>query len=425
LSPVSAAKAKRRRRAAHKEPPDAAVTCCLLSQYEDRHQALRQQLSDVQRALGELGPGDRDPYPGEVERLESALAFVALVLERTEAALLSDSAYNELNSTTVQILASPAAAGPNTGAWSTQLLDASARLPAARDRELEQQLKDVTANFQRSTQQRLNATNEDLKKLQSALGEVEGSLDTRKQEIEAEMNQTSAAIQQRLGEFEATLTSQRQSIDQVAAQQTEAFTESQTKRQTDFDQKIEEAEGRVTEFLTNAQQEVDQRVQEIQRMERESAELVGAIGLAGTAERYGEEARDQKRTADRYRIGALVVATAAVVLAFVVALQSHPDTETFAGKLSVSILIGAIATYLARQSGRHRRREEKARSLQLELTAFSPFIEPLSPDQREEERVIMTRKTFGKTPADETGEEDELGPTPISHVLQARRPREG
>jgi len=41
------------------------------------------------------------------------------------------------------------------------------------------------------------------------------------------------------------------------------------------------------------------------------------------------------------------------------------------------------------------RQEERARSLQLELTAFAPFIEPLDDGLKELERVLMTRKTFG------------------------------
>jgi hypothetical protein len=119
------------------------------------------------------------------------------------------------------------------------------------------------------------------------------------------------------------------------------------------------------------------------------------------------------------------MAALAVLLAFIVTLQSHPDNGTFAGKLSVSLLLGAIATYLAKQSGRHRRREEKARTLQLELTAFSPFIEPLPPDKQIDERILMTRKTFGGTSA--ADDEEHEGPMPLANALArlSRRGRRG
>ena len=81
--------------------------------------------------------------------------------------------------------------------------------------------------------------------------------------------------------------------------------------------------------------------------------------------------------------------------------------------------MGGVATYAGRQSSNHRHREERARDLQLELTAFSPFIEPLSSEQQEEERVIMTRKTFGKTTVARAAQE-EPGPMPLSFALRRR-----
>jgi hypothetical protein len=155
-------------------------------------------------------------------------------------------------------------------------------------------------------------------------------------------------------------------------------------------------------------------------METESAQLVGAIGLAGTAERYSEESRQQRRAAFWLRLAAIVVALGAVGVTVVASLNHDDSTQHLLAKLSVSAILGGLSAYLARQSGQHRRREEHARALQLELTAFSPFIEPLTPEQREEERVIMTRKTFGKTtPSDAS--EDEPGPAPLSFLLQKRR----
>jgi hypothetical protein len=52
------------------------------------------------------------------------------------------------------------------------------------------------------------------------------------------------------------------------------------------------------------------------------------------------------------------------------------DNSAVIAKLGVSAVFGGLATYTARQSGRHRKKEEeRARNLQLELTAFAPFIE--------------------------------------------------
>jgi hypothetical protein len=100
------------------------------------------------------------------------------------------------------------------------------------------------------------------------------------------------------------------------------------------------------------------------------------------------------------------------------------DNSAVIAKLGVSAVFGGLATYTARQSGRHRKKEEeRARNLQLELTAFAPFIEPLDDDIKELERVLMTRKTFGNIAAlPEADDADhQYGPlAPVLDVIQKR-----
>ena len=59
---------------------------------------------------------------------------------------------------------------------------------------------------------------------------------------------------------------------------------------------------------------------------------------------------------------------------------------------AVALLIG-IAGYAAGQSGQHRRREQRAKRLYLELTAFGPFAEPLQP-RKNSKRVRTSSNAF-------------------------------
>jgi hypothetical protein len=365
-----------------------------LSQYEDRAKSLRSQIDDAEDVLGDLPEDQRAPFADEVKRLEGVLAYVKLAVGRTAPELISDSALNEISALLSQITGNPAGAASIAPSLSSQLIDVSARLPAASDRASEQRARDTAATFQRSARSRLAALKRDFQ--------------TAQEQVDAR----SQAFQQRLDEFEATIATQRQTLDQVASQQTEAFTEAQTTRQAEFQTQIDEMKRRL-----------DESVSEVERMAEETAQLVGAIAVTGTAGRYANEADDQRRVANRLRGAAIAGAVIAALLALAVTLQHHPDNATFGGKLAVSLLIGAIATYLAKQSGRHRRREERARGLQLELTAFGPFIEPLPQPKQEDERVIMTRKTFGRPTTDDVEEEET--PTTVGHVLgQLRRRRD-
>jgi hypothetical protein len=311
-----------------------------------------------------------------------------------------------------------------------RILDALSRLPVARGREAEQAAKDSAATFQRSAQQRLaalrnqiGAARAELRKIEEAIqsgkDELASTIDERRTEIATKVESLQAEFAEKLAEFGAQLEAERTGFSELRTSQTQTFESSQSEQSASTRETLEKFEVQAEEILNQAKKDVDERVAEIQRMETESSALVGAIGLAGTAERYGEEVAEQKRVADMWRRGTVALALLAVIGVIVAVTEKHPVAETFAGKLVLSLILGGIATYAARQSGYHRRREHHARDLQLELTAFSPFIEPLAPEQQEEERVIMTRKTFGKTTAAPAPDE-EPGPTPLSFALRRK-----
>jgi hypothetical protein len=77
------------------------------------------------------------------------------------------------------------------------------------------------------------------------------------------------------------------------------------------------------------------------------------------------------------------LALGAVIVGLFAIFDRSDNTHVVVAKFIVSAALGGLAAYTARQSGRHREREERARNLQLELTAFGPFIEPLDKDQQD------------------------------------------
>jgi|NGEPerStandDraft_8_1074529.scaffolds.fasta_scaffold29769_2 hypothetical protein len=156
---------------------------------------------------------------------------------------------------------------------------------------------------------------------------------------------------------------------------------------------------------------------EIEEMKERSAALVGIIAANGTAGRYGKEFTEQRETADFWRWVTVVFGVLAVVAAILAAFDNK--AATVGVKLGITILLGGVAAYTARQSSRHRSREEHARQLQLDLAAFPAFIEGLPPDAQETATVWMAERSFlGAT----TVEEDEdSGPGVLSQAIQARR----
>jgi hypothetical protein len=402
-----------------------------MSSYDDRLASLRQQAEDAEEAMRGV-PEDQWPANNR-DRLFAVFAYTRSILEATDAALVTDNATSGISAALSQFLSNPTAGAQNADPWGSTVIDALSHLPAARGRAAEQAAKDAAASFQRSAQRRLATLTSEFDSAKSEIAGMQANIEQRRTElatsIEEQQSENDAAMAVRLAEFEqnlATLTGQVEAeaaaVAKLRTTQTNEFEEAQGRRATAAKEQLDAAAAGFETFQERAKHEVGERIGEIRRMEKESAQLVGAIGLAGTAERYAEEVKEQKSAADVWRRATVVLAVLAVFGALFAISDDDPATEVFVGKLALSLIFAGVATYAARQSATHRGREQRARDLQLELTAFSPFIEPLSPEQQEEERVIMTRKTFGKATTT-VAHAEEPGPTPLSFLLR-RKERE-
>ncbi|MDQ3644871.1 MAG: hypothetical protein M3356_05105 [Actinomycetota bacterium] len=399
-----------------------------MSRYDDQMGELRETARRVSDLMHDRDAGEWADE-GRARTL-AVLAYTQATLEASEALLVSDEVAASVTNALTQYENNPqAGATSNVDQWSSSLLDAVGQLPVARGRDLEQAVTDAAKTFQRSASQRLRTVRTEAgqardevasvrQEVESAREELKTVIEERKAEVETEVASQQAAFEQKLTEYEQQRAKEETAFTTLRSSQETAFEEAETRRKAATTDRVDQADSDFSDLLAKAKGDVDERVGEIRRMEHESAQMVGAIGLAGTAERYGEEFDEQRSIADRWRLATVVLALLAVGGA-VYAISEDTSVETFVGKLALSVIFGGVAAYAARQSSYHRGREKRARDLQLELTAFSPFIEPLSDEQREEERVVMTRKTFGKTTTTEAHEEDP-GPNPLSALLRRK-----
>jgi myosin heavy subunit len=398
-----------------------------MSDVNERRERLQIALRAAGEALGGLTQAERDSAPGSAELLERVVAYAQIVVEQTDDEVITDAALSGIESHANTIASSPSSAIANSRANADPILTSVATLPLARDRDVAQAVKEIVANLQRSATHRLNALEAEAQskrsEIETALTELRATVDSMSETTKAEIETSSAGFQSKLADFESTLSTQRQSLDQMVTRHSETFSETQEERATAFQAEITKTREQIAAMIKESSAEVEQHVAEIRRMEDESSGLVHSIGLGGTAERYGDEAKDQKKVADQLRLATIALALGAVVMAVFAVVHQSDKTSTVLAKLGVSAVFGALATYTGRQSGRHRVREERARNLQLELTAFAPFIEQLDDDQKELERVIMTRKTFGQIPSLPESADIEHSFGPLGPVLDkiARR----
>jgi hypothetical protein len=89
--------------------------------------------------------------------------------------------------------------------------------------------------------------------------------------------------------------------------------------------------------------------------------------------------------------------------------------------LASAVLLGGVAAYTARQSARHRGREEHARRLQLDLTAFPVFVEALPEEDKVAATIWMAERSFLLGARGFVDDEDDGGPSVLSQFIARRK----
>jgi hypothetical protein len=138
-----------------------------MSEYDDRLKNLREHIKDAKDELLALPKEEREASQASLDRLLGVIAYSAVVLERTDAELISAQAFAEVQQAASQIPNNPSVALANADGYGDALLNSVTRLPVTVGREVEQSVKDAAANFQRSASQRLNALSQDLRGAQN------------------------------------------------------------------------------------------------------------------------------------------------------------------------------------------------------------------------------------------------------------------
>lgn len=128
-----------------------------MSDVDERQERLRAALRAAANSLHDLVEEERTDAAGGVDLLESVVAYVDSIVEQTDGALITDPALTGIETHANAIASDPNATAGSARTYADGLLTAVAVLPPARERDAEQAVKEIAANFQRSATQRLNA----------------------------------------------------------------------------------------------------------------------------------------------------------------------------------------------------------------------------------------------------------------------------
>lgn len=259
-----------------------------------------------------------------------------------------------------------------------------------------------------------------LKDIQAVAAEAEpvrAELDRIRAEADQKVTEVTQQTDARIAEVRTEIDSQKARLDQVISAEQEQFSERQVKREDSFEEsrtRLEAAFGASTDKLLTdntkrlnlLNKEAAMAMETLKTYEGRAAQIVGITATAGVAGAYKTEADDQRKEADSWRqrafaVGLFLLVSAGLVIGFgAPAETSTRELLVFSAiRLPVGLALLGAFTYAARESGQHRRREQKARLRFMELTAFRPFLAELEGSDLTDEIKAAARRFFvGETP---------------------------
>lgn len=318
-----------------------------------------------------------------------------------------------------------AASGKVGRAVSTRLseLDSATSESKSELVELREQIEEVRGEAETARTQLVESTESSTEALSSQIVQLQAQVNeflsaAQREHTSAQQTRDDAAAaaeDYRASEFTALVESQQQTLDE-RLQKLDATTTA----------KLQEHESTVeqTELLLRARAE--QALKDIDAIKVKVEGLYGAITQTGTAGAFGNEAREQAKVADNWRLIAIGFAVAAILSAGAsAALVVWGDAKDvtaaqIVAKIVFTLVLGGAATYSASQSSRHRQREESAKQLELDLRAIAPFLEEIPDDEgaRTEARTAFIERWMASRTEPAAAPKDSLAGLSVETISQ-------
>ena len=384
------------------------------------------QLDAVRAALNSLPDDARsladDTAPeGAVARAYDTIDHVGGLLTAADPAFvwqgLLDSLMNQVSQMQAyvsQLAAQPAQVGPLDQA-TEGLMSIAAQMTGA-IRITPATTKKINASVGRAITSTVRELRSELRDLEREMEEGRRRQAEMSAQALAQEEQKRAEIAARLDELRTAISAEKQRLDQVVPTFDSTFAQAQAQRDeqfkaaiSDFSDESGELVQRVNDeaselsdrlrasvrkLVDDASLQAEGMLEHVSEKRDQVDRLYGVITNTGTASAFRDHAQEQKRQADIWRGMAVAFAIVAVAAAVWAAGHSDDSTHGLVARLAISAAAGAIAAYAGRQSSRHRGREEEARQLELDLTAFGPFIESLPEEKQQGAREELLKRIF-------------------------------
>lgn len=271
---------------------------------------------------------------------------------------------------------------------------------------LRQQMEAESERFAESARASEERIDNAAKGLEERLAALAQTADKRAADItaqsEAKIAELRAAIDSQKGRLDEAIAQTQKTFGEAQERRLGQFTESEKERETLFLQRTDALLEGGRDKLAALLSEAEALVAELKAHEARAAQVVGVAAASEVAGAYIDEAKQQCREADRLRLAAFAVVGVFMIYALILALLGPPGGDVSATdwlryavvRGPIGFVLAAPFPYAVRQSARHRQREEQAKHLALQLSAFRPFLSELGEEERRREIIEASKRMF-------------------------------
>jgi hypothetical protein len=293
---------------------------------------------------------------------------------------------------------------------------------------LDKSKKDVTA---------LRATfGQFQKQSETAIGDLRTQLEQEKQKISIQSSEQQKAFSEaqetRNNGYTETVLKIQENLNKVVSDYQGQFSTAQENRSREFTTAQTELQKRVTDLVSESNKkladqdaeftkqrdtitaEAGKSLGDLQAFYKEEAEgilgqvisrqkevekLVGVIGSLGVTSGYQKTANQARFSMWFWQIVALLGMGGVIAFAFYAFLptmQGDFKWSSFAARVFLTVTVGVLAAYAARQGDRYFEMERNNRKLALELAAIDPFIALFPLEEQHKFKLEIGRRSFAQ-----------------------------
>lgn len=305
-------------------------------------------------------------------------------------------------------------------------------------------LREAADHYRESMERAGNSAAESVAELTRSANAVEAELEKLRTGIVAQTDELKTSCTAQLVALGVDIGVVKTRADGVISEFQSQFSTAQSSQITEFGNLITEWKGKLVEherllaqdrngLRTEHETEAGIILERMKVHRTEIQSLVGVIanlGMTSGFQKAADAAKKSTRLWHGVTVGAIALLIAWLIFSLVPVVKSDNLLLTEISwpnllvRLLVSIAFGVLAKYAATQADKYLRIQQVNRKLELELQAVGPYVEPLPVEDRNEFRLALAKRIFGRHEHSTGSIKSDRSPATVIDVLLSPEARE-